>query len=76
MPFQTDLAATAFRREKLIAENRYFGQLPGVTGAGIDNDGILSTILVKDGWKVKQRLPCMKNNNYDCKETHSPLIRC
>ena len=50
---QTDLSATAYRWKRLVAEKRYFGRLPGnASSTSGYNDGILSSILVKEGWKV------------------------
>ncbi|GAX77334.1 hypothetical protein CEUSTIGMA_g4780.t1 [Chlamydomonas eustigma] len=47
---QMDLAATAYRWKKLLQEKRYFGRL----GVGDSQDGILTKMLIEDGWKVKK----------------------
>ncbi len=48
---QTDLAANAYRLERLLAENRRFGTADpdGTHGA---NDGIMAQTLKMEGWKV------------------------
>ncbi|EFJ52303.1 hypothetical protein VOLCADRAFT_102964 [Volvox carteri f. nagariensis] len=60
---QTDLAASAYRLERLLAENRLFGELdPG--GSHGANDGIMAQTILTAGWKVHYvRDRCLVNHS-------------
>lgn len=48
---QTDLAANAYKLQRLLAEDRRFGLVdPGGTHGA--NDGIMAQLLKTAGWKV------------------------
>ena len=48
---QTDLAANAYRWRRMVKEDKRFGPLDPA-GASSANDGMMASLLLKEGWKV------------------------